>query len=209
MIRIEYATFESALGHILVAATANGICAVYMGDHVDPMVSQLHHAFCNRSVRKTNRKLLPGDDKSTNTVEIYNAGQQRSDQKSSLVQRAGQAIASWLSGQSQWPSDLPLDFSPTTTSTTIFHMQVWKALVRIPPGETRSYKQLAVELGRPNAARAVGRACALNPISLLVPCHRVLSSSGQLTGFEWGLSRKKQLLDFESAALGSGSNRHS
>jgi AraC family transcriptional regulator of adaptative response/methylated-DNA-[protein]-cysteine methyltransferase len=77
-------------------------------------------------------------------------------------------------------------------------MRVWEALRRIPPGQTRSYAQVAKDIGQPAAVRAVARACASNPAALLVPCHRVLGSKGKLTGYRWGLPRKKQLLDLES-----------
>jgi AraC family transcriptional regulator of adaptative response/methylated-DNA-[protein]-cysteine methyltransferase len=91
--------------------------------------------------------------------------------------------------------DLPLDLSATA-----FQMRVWEALRRIPPGQTRSYAQVAEAIHQPTAVRAVARACASNPAALLVPCHRVIGGDGKLTGYRWGISRKKQLLDLESAA---------
>jgi len=80
---------------------------------------------------------------------------------------------------------------------TIFQLRVWQALRKIPRGETRSYSQLAREMGEPNATRAVARACALNRVALLVPCHRVVGATGSLTGYRWGVERKKKLLDAE------------
>lgn len=80
---------------------------------------------------------------------------------------------------------------------TAFQLKVWQALRRIPHGETRSYSQLARELGDPKATRAVARACALNRVSLVVPCHRVVGASGKLTGYRWGADRKRQLLEAE------------
>lgn len=80
---------------------------------------------------------------------------------------------------------------------TAFQKQVWAALQRIPFGQTRSYGQLAAALGRPGAARAVGRANATNPICLLVPCHRVIGSDGSLTGFAFGEELKRRLLELE------------
>jgi len=73
-------------------------------------------------------------------------------------------------------------------------------LVRIPFGETRSYGQLAAELGSPNASRAVGRANATNPIALIVPCHRVIGTDGSLTGFAFGGAIKRQLLTHEGVS---------
>ena len=80
---------------------------------------------------------------------------------------------------------------------TSFQKDVWAALLDIPYGETRSYGQLAKELGNPRATRAVGAANGRNPISIIVPCHRVIGSSGKLTGFAGGLETKAQLLTLE------------
>jgi len=82
---------------------------------------------------------------------------------------------------------------------TAFQLRVWQALRAIPRGETRSYSQLARELGNPNATRAVARACALNRVAVVVPCHRVVGASGSLTGYRWGIERKRQLLAAERA----------
>lgn len=88
--------------------------------------------------------------------------------------------------------ELPLDLRGTA-----FQLRVWQALREIPRGETRSYSQLAREMGMPNATRAVARACALNRVALVVPCHRVVGMSGSLTGYRWGIERKRQLLEAE------------
>jgi methylated-DNA-[protein]-cysteine S-methyltransferase len=80
---------------------------------------------------------------------------------------------------------------------TEFQRQAWKALRTIPPGETRTYGQMATALGRPNAARAIGMANALNPVSLVVPCHRLVGSNGSLTGYGGGIERKRWLIDHE------------
>ncbi len=86
---------------------------------------------------------------------------------------------------------------------TAFQHQVWELLVQIPFGETRSYGQLAKELGRPGSSRAVGRANATNPIAIIVPCHRVIGASGSLTGYAGGLDMKSSLLEFEQAGAGN------
>jgi methylated-DNA-[protein]-cysteine S-methyltransferase len=80
---------------------------------------------------------------------------------------------------------------------TRFQKDVWEALLGIPFGETRSYGQLAHQLGNPRATRAVGAANGRNPVSIIVPCHRVIGSSGKLTGFAGGLATKAHLLDLE------------
>ena len=85
--------------------------------------------------------------------------------------------------------DLPLDLRGTA-----FQLRVWQALTRIPPGETRSYAQVAAMIEAPKAVRAVARSCATNPVSLAVPCHRVVGSDGDLTGYRWGVPRKRALL---------------
>ncbi|WP_338895082.1 methylated-DNA--[protein]-cysteine S-methyltransferase [Streptomyces sp. TG1A-60] len=83
---------------------------------------------------------------------------------------------------------------------TPFQRSVWEQLVRIPYGETRSYGDLADELGNPKASRAVGLANGRNPVGIIVPCHRVVGSDGSLTGYGGGVERKQRLLDFEQGA---------
>ena len=82
---------------------------------------------------------------------------------------------------------------------TVFQLRVWQALRQIPRGQTRSYSQLARELDDPKATRAVARACAVNRVALVVPCHRVVGADGSLTGYRWGVERKRKLLEAESA----------
>jgi AraC family transcriptional regulator, regulatory protein of adaptative response / methylated-DNA-[protein]-cysteine methyltransferase len=91
--------------------------------------------------------------------------------------------------------DLPLD-----VRATAFQARVWEALKRIPRGETRSYAQLASDLGQPTAIRAVARACASNPVAIVIPCHRVIGSSGGLSGYRWGIERKATLLKIEKSS---------
>lgn len=80
---------------------------------------------------------------------------------------------------------------------TAFQRKVWKALQAIPPGSTRTYREIAREIGQPTAARAVARACATNPVAIIIPCHRVVREGGHLAGYRWGLERKKALLALE------------
>jgi AraC family transcriptional regulator of adaptative response/methylated-DNA-[protein]-cysteine methyltransferase len=88
--------------------------------------------------------------------------------------------------------ELPLDLQATA-----FQRRVWQELQRIPRGTTRTYIQVARAMGKPSAARAVARACATNPVSIVVPCHRVVRSDGNLAGYRWGVSRKQALLERE------------
>ena len=90
--------------------------------------------------------------------------------------------------------DLPLDLQGTE-----FQKKVWAELMKIPFGKTISYKELALKLGNIKAIRAVAAANGANPVSIIVPCHRVIGSDGSLTGYAWGLWRKKWLLEHESS----------
>jgi AraC family transcriptional regulator of adaptative response/methylated-DNA-[protein]-cysteine methyltransferase len=91
--------------------------------------------------------------------------------------------------------DLPLDIRGTA-----FQRRVWEELRRIPPGRTASYAEVARRIGKPGSARAVARACASNPLSLAVPCHRVVRSDGDPGGYRWGMERKRALLEREAGA---------
>jgi len=90
-------------------------------------------------------------------------------------------------------ADLPIDVAGTA-----FQRRVWAVLRQIPPGATTTYSELAKQIGRPKAARAVAGACAANPVAVAIPCHRVLASDGSLSGYRWGKQRKQALLDRES-----------
>jgi AraC family transcriptional regulator of adaptative response/methylated-DNA-[protein]-cysteine methyltransferase len=116
------------------------------------------------------------------------------------VQPADTAMGSLISGVMQAietpmaAHDLPIDVAGTA-----FQEAVWKELRRIPPGETRSYADIAAAIGEPGAVRAVGTANGSNPVAVLVPCHRVIRSDGTLGGYAGGLDRKRQLLAAEGA----------
>lgn len=90
--------------------------------------------------------------------------------------------------------DLPLDVRGTA-----FQQRVWRALTEIPPGRTASYAEVAAGIGQPRATRAVARACAANPVAVAIPCHRVVRTDGALSGYRWGVERKRALLDREAA----------
>ncbi len=111
-------------------------------------------------------------------------------------------------GKSKWvraiiahldKSNAPLDL-PTDVMGTAFQRRVWQALREIPLGATRTYADVARAIGQPTAIRAVGHACATNPASIVVPCHRVIRTDGTLGGYRWGLHRKKSLLEKERRA---------
>ncbi len=110
------------------------------------------------------------------------------------LQRVRAAIVACLAGRA--PGSLPpVDLS----GGTAFQRQVWQALREIPRGQTRSYGQIARQIGRPDASRAVGAACGANPVPLLVPCHRVVAANGKLGGFSGGAGWKPRLLHAEGS----------
>ncbi len=108
----------------------------------------------------------------------------------------GKAASSLFGGLAQ--SDQPLDIVLIGTD---FELRVWRQLMQVPMGEVTSYGRIAEAIGRPGAARAVGRAVGRNPLSFVVPCHRALGQGGTLTGYHWGLVRKRVLLGWEAARL--------
>ncbi len=93
--------------------------------------------------------------------------------------------------------EVPPDSLPLDVRAGAFQCRVWERLKSIPPGNTMTYKDIAEELGLAKGARAVGRACAENPVALLVPCHRVIRGDGGLAGYRWGVERKRKLLEME------------
>lgn len=113
-----------------------------------------------------------------------------------LLNTAKCQLQAYFSGQSK-TFDLPLDLSTGTT----FQQAVWECLLTIPAGGSQSYRQVAAHIQRPKAVRAVGGAVGHNPISIVVPCHRVLGTDGSLTGYSGGLDRKIELLRLEGLLL--------
>lgn len=110
-----------------------------------------------------------------------------------LLQEAATQLTEYFAG-TRTAFDLPLDFTGSD-----FNRRVWKALLEIPYGETRTYGQIARRIGAPTASRAVGAANGRNPISIIAPCHRVIGANGKLTGFAGGLGAKTYLLQLEAA----------
>jgi len=157
---VRFATTNSPVGRVLLAATDAGVCALSLGDSDKQLEAGLRAMFPQATVRRAAADLAPWVDE----LRRHLAG-------------AHPHIA------------LPL-----AARATAFQRRVWDALLHIPYGETRSYKQVAEAIGAPTAVRAVARACATNPIAVLVPCHRVVGSDGALTGYAGGLHRKKMLL---------------
>ncbi len=120
----------------------------------------------------------------------------RLDPAHPVLQAAILQLGEYFGGQ-RTAFDLPLDLQAGTP----FQQQVWRALLRIAPGATTSYGGLSAEIGKPAAVRALGAAVGRNPVSIVVPCHRVLGANGSLTGYAGGLERKTALLSLEGAAF--------
>jgi AraC family transcriptional regulator of adaptative response/methylated-DNA-[protein]-cysteine methyltransferase len=122
----------------------------------------------------------------------------RDEYPAAEVRPEGARLARWIAplarslGGGAAPPDVPLD-----VRATAFQGRVWRALRAIPRGQTRTYGEIARSLGRPGAARAVGRACASNPVAIAIPCHRAVGENGSLTGYRWGVERKRRLLASE------------
>jgi AraC family transcriptional regulator of adaptative response/methylated-DNA-[protein]-cysteine methyltransferase len=126
----------------------------------------------------------------------------RNEFPAATVRRDQDAVGRWLRGVlAEIDGRTPKHSLPLDIRATAFQRKVWEELCRIPRGETRTYAEVARRIGRPRAARAVGRACATNPVAIVVPCHRVIGASGELTGYAYGVSVKRSLLEREGAPV--------
>lgn len=150
------------------------------------LVAGTEHGICS---------VILGDDSAAVEQELRTFFPQASLEKADQDFRdALKELVRHLNDPSQ-PANLPLDIRGTA-----FQQRVWQALREIPAGETASYSEVARRIGHPAAVRAVARACATNRIAIVIPCHRVIGLKGSLTGYRWGVSRKKQLLAQEAAS---------
>lgn len=171
--QIRFAIGQCALGAILVAASARGVCAILLGD--DP------HALARDLQDRFPRADLVGGDADFEQVVAKVVG---------FVEAPRLGL------------DLPLDIRGTA-----FQQRVWQALLAIPPGSTVTYTDLAQRIGAPRAVRAVAGACAANVLAVAIPCHRVVRIGGDLSGYRWGVERKRALLDREAQQSASPGNR--
>ena len=165
---LRYSCIDTALGRALIAASARGICAVELGEDDAALAAGLAREF-------PKARLVAVD-----------AG--RDDWLAPRVQPIAEALAGRTGGEG-----VPIELRGTA-----FQTRVWEALMRIPPGETRSYAELADAVGLPSGARAVAGACARNRLAVLVPCHRIVRGDGAPGGYRWGLPRKRVLLEREA-----------
>ena len=124
----------------------------------------------------------------------------RADFPEAKIHAAGPALHEWISAIVRGlEGDSSASAIPVDARGTAFQRRVWTALQQIPRGTTLSYSEVAKRIGRPSAVRAVARACATNPVALVIPCHRVVREDGDLGGYRWGVDRKKKLLEQESS----------
>lgn len=169
--RIGFAAARTPFGWMIIGATERGLCWLSLAATRAEAESTLLAEFPLATTRR-DPAISRWIDKALASVREGN----------DLVRKSGAA---------QVPVDR-LDLRGT-----VFQLRVWQALRQIPRGETRTYSQLARQLGDPKATRAVARACAMNRVAILVPCHRVVGVSGSLTGYRWGVERKERLLAAE------------
>lgn len=168
-VEIRFAIGQCHLGAILVAATGKGIVAIQFGDDPQALLEELQDRF-------PKARLVGGDS-----------------EFEQLVARVVGFVEAPSAAHGEVMLDLPLDIRGTA-----FQQQVWQALRSIPAGSTASYAEIARRIGRPKAVRAVAQACAANDLAVAIPCHRVVRSDGDLSGYRWGVARKRALLEREA-----------
>jgi len=162
---IRFAIGQSSLGHVLVAQSGKGVCAILMGDDPQELIVDLEKRFSKANHIGADRVL---EDTVAKVI--------------SFVEAPRIAL------------DLQLDLRGTA-----FQLRVWEALREIPLGNTVSYSELAQTIGMPKSTRAVAMACGANKIAVAVPCHRVVWNDGGLSGYRWGVERKRVLLEREAS----------
>lgn len=169
-VALRYTTLKTPLGHLLVAASERGICSVALGDDAGALVTDLRREFPKA------------------TLERVDAG--RDEWLAAIVAR----VENEIGGNADAAAALP----PFDIRATAFQWRVWHALQRIPRGSTRSYSDIAAEIGAPRSVRAVANACGRNRLAVVVPCHRVIREDGSLGGYRWGIARKQDLIEREA-----------
>ena len=172
---LQYISFDSPLGWLLVAGRSGKLCAVLFAG----------------------AEKLSEDDARQILLREFPGMETICDPSSPLLAEARNTISRYLA-EGAPISPLPVD----TTRGTAFQRKVWEAIGEIPFGETRSYMDIARAVGRPLASRAVGQACGANPLPIVIPCHRVVGSRGKLGGYTGGTHIKETLLQMETPRNG-------
>ena len=173
---IHYDYAKTSLGLVLVAASQRGLCSVIFGDAKVALREELNNRFPKADIKIANSKDRSSDESLHHWLALATR----------LIEQP--TLDDW-----QLSTRLPIDIQGTA-----FQEQVWQVLRRIPVGSTQSYKDIAVAIGKPKSSRAIAQACAANPLAVVLPCHRVVASSGKLSGYRWGVERKSTLLERES-----------
>jgi len=137
-----------------------------------------------------------GDDEAQLTADL------RAEYPAATIERDGEQLHAWVMEIVQYANGMEYAINlPLDVRATAWQQRVWDALRAIPAGTTRTYGEIAAQLGQPGAARAVGRACATNRVALVIPCHRAVASDGKMHGYRWGVARKQQLLAQERVVV--------
>jgi len=176
--RIEFVVGASSVGLVLVAHGARGVSAVLLGDDGDALRRELRDRFPRATLTESGEHAEHAAGAS---------GAASAEGSRGLAERVIRFVESPAAGL-----DVPLDMRGTA-----FQRRVWDALRAIPAGSTATYSEVASSIGAPSSVRAVASACAANALAVIVPCHRVLRSDGALSGYRWGVPRKRALLDRE------------
>lgn len=161
---IRFDTSISSLGHVLVAQSERGLCAILLGENEPALQRQLRNRFPDAELVQAQADLQ----------ELSNEVRRFLDSPSCTL-----PYALHING-------------------TVFQQKVWQAIRRIPPGSTASYSDIARIIDSPRSVRAVAGACGANCLAIAIPCHRVVRSDGSLSGYRWGIERKRMLLDREA-----------
>ena len=164
-ISIRFAVGKCSLGSVLVAQSALGVCAIFIGDNSKVLVCELRDYFPHAELNAAHKDFKKVIARVIDFVDTPKIG-----------------------------LDLPLDIRGTA-----FQKRVWRALSKIPTGKTVTYSEVAKRIGAPKSVRSVASACAANTLAVAIPCHRVLRSDGSLSGYRWGVARKRALLKKESS----------
>lgn len=191
---IFYTLATSPLGRTLLAATTTGVCAIAFGDSDQQLRRDLETRFpkaVRREIHNPSAASPSSADRSPADPKDPEVPEDPEDRTARWLAEASCFVLAALS-ENPVARSFPLD-----VRATAFQQRIWQALQAIPRGETRSYAEVARSLGQPTGARAIATACAANPVALAIPCHRVVGSSGALTGYRWGIQRKRALLDRE------------
>ncbi|MGO9776466.1 MAG: bifunctional transcriptional activator/DNA repair enzyme AdaA [Terracidiphilus sp.] len=191
--QIGWASGLSPFGWVIVGATQRGLCWLSLAGTKAEAEASLREEFPAATLRRDPALSAMVDAALQAVCGPAYSSEKLAAQKSSFnnATKFVRANSERLAAP-QVPAPQVLDLRGTA-----FQLRVWQALRQIPRGETRSYSQLAREMGAPKSIRAVARACAMNRVALVVPCHRVVGASGALTGYRWGVERKRMLLEAE------------